>query len=118
VRATHTTTGQNLPRIAPARVGAALAWSQGAWGARFGINHVAAQNDVAPGQPATAAYTLLNASLRFQQKLGASTLLWFAKIDNLSDVLAYSATSILTQTAPGKAPLPGRSIKLGLQASF
>ncbi len=118
VRATNTTTGQNLPRIAPARVGAALAWSQGAWGARFGINHVAAQNDVAPGQPATAAYTLLNASLRYQQKLGASTLLWFAKIDNLSDVLAYSATSILTQTAPGKAPLPGRSIKLGLQASF
>ena len=48
----------------------------------------------------------------------ASTLLWFAKIDNLSDVLAYSATSILTQTAPGRAPLPGRSLKLGLQASF
>ena len=118
VRATNTTTGQNLPRIAPARVGAALAWSQGAWGAGFAINHVAAQNDVAPGQPATAAYTMLNASLRYQQKLGASTLLWFAKIDNLSDVLAYSAMSILTQTAPGKAPLPGRSLKLGLQASF
>lgn len=118
VRATNTTTGQNLPRIAPARVGAALAWARGAWGAGFGINHVAAHNDVAPGQPATAAYTLLNASLRYQQKLGASTLLWFAKIDNLSDVLAYSATSILTQTAPGKAPLPGRTLKLGLQASF
>jgi iron complex outermembrane recepter protein len=118
VRATNTTTGQNLPRIAPARVGAALAWSQGAWGAGFAINHVAAQNDVAPGQPTTVAYTMLNASLRYQQKLGASTLLWFAKIDNLSDVLAYSATSILTQTAPGKAPLPGRSLKLGLQASF
>ena len=118
VRAANTTTGQNLPRIAPARVGAALAWSQGAWGAGFAINHVAAQNDVAPGQPITAAYTLLNASLRYQQKLGASTLLWFAKIDNLSDVLAYSSTSILTQTAPGKASLPGRSLKLGLQASF
>ena len=118
VRATNTTTGQNLPRIAPARVGAALAWSQGAWGAGFAINHVAAQNDVAPGQPTTAAYTLLNASLRYQQKMGASTLLWFAQIDNLSDVLAYSTTSILTQTAPGKAPLPGRSLKLGLQASF
>ena len=118
VRATNTTTGQNLPRIAPARVGAALAWSQGAWGAGFAIKHVAAQNDVAPGQPTTAAYTLLNASLRYQQKMGASTLLWFAKIDNLSDVLAYSTTSILTQTAPGKAPLPGRSLKLGLQASF
>ena len=38
--------------------------------------------------------------------------------DNISDTLAYPATSILTQTAPGKAPLPGRSLKLGLQASF
>ena len=47
-----------------------------------------------------------------------SILLTPAAVDNLTDVLAYSATSILTQTAPGKAPLPGRSIKLGLQASF
>ena len=118
VRGFNTTSGQNLPRIAPARLGAALVLSKGAWGARFGINHVAAQNDVAPGQPATSAYSMLNASLRYQQKVGGSTLLWFAKVDNLTDVLAYSATSILTQTAPGIAPLPGRSIKLGLQASF
>ena len=118
VRGFNTTSGQNLPRIAPARLGAALVWSQGAWGARFGVNHVAAQNDVAPGQPATSAYSMLDASLRYQQKVGGSTFLWFAKVDNLTDVLAYSATSILTQTAPGKAPLPGRSIKLGLQASF
>ena len=32
--------------------------------------------------------------------------------------LAYSATSILTQTAPGKSPLPGRSVKVGVQANF
>jgi iron complex outermembrane receptor protein len=38
--------------------------------------------------------------------------------DNLTDTLAYSASSILTQTAAGKAPLPGRSVKLGVQLSF
>ncbi|MEY2953181.1 MAG: hypothetical protein RLZZ401_1268, partial [Pseudomonadota bacterium] len=37
---------------------------------------------------------------------------------NLGDVLAYPATSILTQTAPGKAPLPGRSVKFGMQLAF
>jgi iron complex outermembrane recepter protein len=32
--------------------------------------------------------------------------------------LAASASSILTQTQPGRVPLPGRSVKLGVQASF
>ena len=100
------------------RPGATLAWGQGAWGARFGVNHVAAQNDVAPGQPVTHAYTLVNASLSYRQKVGATDLLWFARLDNIGDKLAYSATSILTQTAPGKAPLPGRNYKVGLQANF
>jgi iron complex outermembrane recepter protein len=36
----------------------------------------------------------------------------------LGDALAYPASSILTQTAPGKAPLPGRSVRLGLQITF
>jgi iron complex outermembrane receptor protein len=50
--------------------------------------------------------------------MGATTALWFARLDNAGDVLAYSATSILTQTVPGKAPLPGRSVKLGVQLAF
>ena len=118
VRAVNTTTGQPLPRIAPLRLGATLAWAQGAWGARIGVNHVAAQNNVAPGQPVTHAYTLVNASLSYRQKVGWTDLLWFARLDNIGDRLAYSATSILTQTAPGKAPLPGRNFKVGLQANF
>jgi iron complex outermembrane receptor protein len=59
-----------------------------------------------------------NAALNFREKIGRTQLQWFARLDNMSDVLAYSATSILTQTVPGKAPLPGRSVKLGLQVSF
>jgi hypothetical protein len=34
-------------------------------------------------------------------------MLWYARLDNLSNQLAYSATSILTTTAYPKAPLPG-----------
>jgi iron complex outermembrane receptor protein len=44
--------------------------------------------------------------------------LWYARVDNIGDVEAYSASSILTQTAPGKAPLPGRSLKVGMQLNF
>lgn len=42
----------------------------------------------------------------------------FRETDNASDKLAYSATSLLTQTAPGRVPLLGRSLRVGLQAQF
>ncbi len=118
VRALNLTSGQYLPRIAPARVGATLVWARGPWGARLGITHAAEQGKVPPGELASASYTLFNAALTYSQKVGPARLLWFARLDNMGDALAYSASSILTQTAPGKAPLPGRSLKLGLQASF
>jgi iron complex outermembrane recepter protein len=63
------------------------------------------------------AYTLVNASVSYRQKLDATVLNWFARLDNLTDQLAYSASSILTSTAFGKSPLPGRSFKLGVQAT-
>ena len=118
VRAVNTTTSQALPRIAPMRVGASLAWAQGPWGARLDVNHVAAQNEVPAGQLTTPAFTLANAALHYRQKVAKAQLMWFARLDNIGNTLAYSATSILTQTAPGKAPLPGRSLKLGVQAVF
>ena len=118
VRAINTTTGEALPRIAPVRLGTSLVWAQGAWGARLDVTHARAQTDMPTGQLASDAYTLVNASVTYHQKAGSTQVLWYARADNLGDVLAYPVTSILTQTAPGKAPLPGRSLKLGLQLLF
>jgi iron complex outermembrane receptor protein len=100
------------------RVGATLVYGQGPWSAKLGADGHAAQNRVPAGSVATAAYTLVNASLSYRQKWDASVLTWFARVDNLTDQLAFSATSILTTTAFGKSPLPGRALKLGVQASF
>ena len=118
VRAENSVTGQALPRIAPLRLGATLLWSRGPWGARFGVDQIAAQDRVPDGQLATGGYTLWHAAMTWRAKAGNSNLLWYARLDNLGDTLAWSASSILTQTAPGKAPLPGRSLKAGLQISF
>ena len=123
VRATNTDTGEPLPRIAPARLGATLVWAQGSWGARGGFDHSTAQNRVpADGSRGTSAYTLWNTALTYRDKamVGASAtnLLWYARVDNITNKLAYSATSILTTTAFSKAPLPGRSLKVGLRADF
>lgn len=118
VRATNANTGQPLPRLAPARVGAALVVASGPWGGRVGVTRAAGQDRVPAGEQATSGYTLLNAAVSYKTKAGPSNLLWFARLDNLTNQLAYSASSILTQTAPGKSPLPGRGLKVGLQASF
>lgn len=118
VRADNTTTGQPLPRIAPMRLGATLIWSQGAWSARLGVDQLAAQDRVPDGQLATAGYTLWNAAATYRMKASRSNLLWYARVTNIGNTLAYSSSSILTQTAPGKAPLPGQNLKVGLQVSF
>lgn len=118
VHATNASTGQPLPLIAPARVGATLRWADGPWGVRVGVDHSMAQHRVPEGSRVTAGYTLWHASVTWRQKLGRAQLQWYARVDNLSNRLAYSAASILTQTAFGRAPLAGRSLRVGVQATF
>ncbi|MBN8750711.1 putative TonB-dependent receptor [Xylophilus ampelinus] len=119
VRATNTDTGEPLPRISPARLGATLVWASGPWTARLGFDRYAAQHRVpAMGQRETEGYTLWNAALSYRMRWERANLLWYARVDNLSNALAYSATSILTTTEYPKAPLPGRSVKVGLRVTF
>ena len=121
LRAQNLSANEPLPRIAPMRLGATLVFGQGPWTARLGFDQTARQARVPAGQTATDGYTLWNAAVTYRMKTVTPVggqVLWFARVDNLTNQLAYSATSILTQSAPGKSPLPGRSLKLGLQASF
>lgn len=118
VRAVNADTGEALPRVSPLRLGATLAWKQGPWAARLGFDHVAAQRRVPAGDTSTNAYTLWNVGVTHRQNLGANSLLWYARIENLTNQLAWSATSILTTTAFGKAPLPGRTLRVGMQLNF
>jgi iron complex outermembrane receptor protein len=123
VRAQDATHNQPLPRIAPMRLGADVVWSRQAWGARFGFVHAAAQNRVPDNGGlagvATASHTLWNAGLNYHTHVGQTHWMVFAKLDNITDKLAYSSTSVLTQTMGANAPpIAGRSLKVGLQASF
>jgi len=124
VRADDLTNGRPMPRIAPMRLGADALWSKNAWGARFGLMHAGAQNKMpyytnVTSVP-TAAYTMWNAGLNYRAHSGQTNWMFFAKLDNLTNKLAYSSTSSLTQTMSSSLapPLAGRSLKLGLQASF
>ncbi len=118
VHAQNLSMAEPLPRISPLRLGASLIHASGPWSARLGFDWHAAQDRVPAGAVATEAYTLWHGFVNYRQKLTGTTLNWFAKLDNISNQWAYSATSILTSTAPGKSPLPGRSLKLGVMATF
>jgi iron complex outermembrane receptor protein len=118
VRAQNLSVNEPLPRISPLRLGASLIHASGPWSARVGFDWYAAQDRVPARSVATDAYTLWHGFVNYKQKLEGLTLNWFAKLDNISNQWAYSATSILTSTAPGKSPLPGRSLKLGVMATF
>jgi iron complex outermembrane receptor protein len=119
VRAKNLDTGEPLPRIAPFRTGATLAYGNGPWSARFGFDYNAAQRHVpSVGARETDAYTLWNASIAYRMKVQRANLTWYARIDNITNKLAYSPTSILTTTVYPNAPLPGRSLKVGLRVTF
>ena len=119
VKATSLTTGQPLSRIPPMRLGATLKYASGSFGANFGFDHTAAQKSVPAGDRAAAANTRFNAGASYRVKAGPVNTLLYARLDNITNRLAYSPTSILTSIAfPNAPPLPGRSLKVGLQASF
>lgn len=119
VKATNLATGQPLSRIPPMRLGATLRYASGPFGANLGFDYSAAQKPVPSGDQATAASTRWNAGASYRMKTGPASLLWYARLDNITNKLAYSSTSVLTTTAfPHAPPLPGRSLKVGLQASF
>jgi iron complex outermembrane receptor protein len=119
VRAQDLTHNSPMPRIAPMRAGADAVWSRNAWGGRFGFMHAAAQNRVPDGGVTTAGHTFWNASLNYHTHSGPAHWLLFAKFDNLTNKLAYSSTSVLTQTLRENAPpIAGRSLQVGAQVSF
>ncbi|MDP3824217.1 MAG: TonB-dependent receptor [Burkholderiales bacterium] len=115
-RATDSSTGEPLPRVAPMRLALGLDAGFGAWAARIELDHAARQNRVPANDTATASYNIVNLSLTHKFELGGSHLLWFMKLDNVGNTLAYNASTI--DTVRGLAPLPGRALKAGLRVSF
>ena len=115
-RATNADTGEPLPRVAPLRAAIGLNLKNGPWGASIDVDGVARQRRVPALDIATAGYGLVNLSLTRRFALGGTDALWFLKLGNLTDKLAYSATTIAT--VRDLAPLPGRSLKTGVRVSF
>lgn len=116
VRGTNRATGDALPRLAPLRASWGLEASDGLWSGKLELRQVARQEHVPALDTPTAGYALLKFSLSRQLKLGEMDALWYLKLDNLGNKLAYSATTVATLRE--LSPLPGRSLHTGLQIRF
>jgi len=115
-RATNLDTGEALPRVAPLRALVGLDLGAGPWDARLEVDSAASQQRVPSTDVATSGYAIVNASLSRHFEIGSSQALWFLKLGNLGDKLAYSASTV--QTVRDLSPLPGRSVKTGVRVSF
>ena len=117
VRGDNRASGEPLPRIAPMRLQAGLEAQQGAWRGGLQVRHAAAQNRVPATDSATPAATVVDLGASWQQRLGsAADALWFVKLNNLGDVLAYNAGSL--RSARELAPAGARALQAGVRLGF
>lgn len=116
VRGIELATGEALPRLAPMKAVLSAEWRQGPWSSRVEWRGVARQDRVPALDQATPGYGMVRLALARQFRIGESDALWYLRLDNISNQLAYSASSPLT--IRGYAPLPGRAAQTGVQIRF
>ncbi len=116
VRATNRSSGEALPRIAPARLTLGARWQHQGWTLRGELRRAAPQKRVPADDPRTDGHTLVNLSASKSLTFGGLDALAYLRIDNLTDELAYNAAAIATVRV--LSPQPGRSVFAGLRVAF
>ena len=103
MRATNEAIDQPLPRIPPARLTAGVNWKMGDWGARAEVIYAAEQDRVPTYDLPTPAYTLVNLSASYKLRMAGTEGFFFARLNNLTNELAYNATTHRHGAAAGAA---------------
>jgi iron complex outermembrane receptor protein len=118
VRGKNKTESTNLARIPAARLGIGFEVQQEKLDFGMKLTRSLKQDRVAAhgdhSEEPTAAYSILNAFASYDVSFGDSVGELFVKGSNLTDELAYNHASVLKQFAP----LPGRSVEIGLKFDF
>ena len=114
VRAEDVDTGEPLPRITPFRYSASLNYKSAAWNASIEGQRVSRQNRTAEFETSTPGYTFLNATVGHDFKVGGVLTNVYLRGTNLFDEEARDHLSFLKDALP----LAGRSILIGVRATF
>lgn len=114
LRGENKTEGGNLPRIPAARLGFGFEVMQEKLDFGLKLTRSMEQDNLGDDEEITPAFSLLNAFASYDVSLGDSAGELFVRGTNLTDELAYNHASVLKQYAP----LPGRSVEIGLKFDF
>ena len=115
VRGENRSTGGALPRISPLRLSSALVYSEGKYSSQVDVQYAARQNRYADDLGATPSYTMFGLGASYKTAIsGMKSAYLFMRVDNLTDVEARNASSVLRDIAPAGA----RAIKVGLRGNF
>lgn len=104
----------NLPRIPAARAGLRGDWRWQQWSSGVELARVFRQNKIAGYERSTSGYTQLNAIVSWRTQMGESAYTIYLRGNNLLNRLAYNHASFISRAAP----LPGRTVMLGVRAEF
>jgi len=119
LRATFAADGGNVPRMPPMRVGGGAYWRADDWFVRMGLLHAFGQYDLGVNETPTAGYNLLKLQIEntryYRYSPWGPTLITTGLVgDNLLDVDVRNHV----QFHKDEILLPGRSIKLFMNAKF
>lgn len=115
VRGENRSTGGALPRISPLRLSSALVYSQGKYSSQVDVQYAARQNRYADDLGATPSYTMFGLGASYKTAIsGMKSSYVFLRMDNVTDVEARNASSVLRNVAPAGA----RAIRVGLRGNF
>jgi iron complex outermembrane receptor protein len=114
VRAELRDSGEPLPLIPPFRIGGGLHFGSVKWHAEGEVRWIDAQDRVAANELPTPSYTMVNASAGYRFFLGNQVFDLLIRGRNLTDELAFNASSV----SKFERPMPGRDISLSLRLLF
>lgn len=114
IRAKNTSDNTNLPRTPPWRIGTGVNIQYQDFSLFVDATHTGEQSRTAPGEDSTGSYTLLGVRAAYNWKTDHAESELFVRVRNLTDDLARVHTSFLRDTAP----LPGRSVDVGVNVRF
>jgi iron complex outermembrane receptor protein len=107
-------TGDNLPQMPPLRFGAGLHYERGAWHLGTEAFYYDRQNRISEHELPTDSFVLLDVDVSYRLTLARTSIFMFARGTNLLDEDARQHASPLKDIAP----LPGRSLRVGVRAEF
>lgn len=116
VRGSNRSSGEPLARLPPLRVRVGLEASRGAWSATATLRHLARQTRVPATDVPTSSATLVDLGVVWRQPWAGAEALWFARLDNIGNELAFNAAAL--RAARELSPLPGRSVTAGLRVAW